>query len=684
MIRVMVKYYCSLLILACSFTLSAQEEAEACQEPSKKVQKYLKAAQAAKSSREAVENFNDAIKEDEENATAYYEFAMYAYDLAIAAYDRDPNPDSGDRLFAKAEGLFRETLEICSDFHSNCTYYLGVINYSQGDEEEAVEWFKAFQKYEHDDANKYSDDHTKRLKDVAEVVGEMEYENEVLTTEVPFDPKVVKHVSSNTNEYFPMISPDNELIFFSRMVKKEVTTFKAVDVEEFTFSHRADYRTEFDAGTPLSQPFNDGSVMSYGASTLSVDNKEMIICACKDEKVNGMDYRNCDLYSTTYMRSGDGGNDYTWTELVRLGPEINTPGGWEGQPSLSADGNTLYFTANRITTRDNDIFVAKRKPDGTWGQAKPFDLINTDGKDKSPFLHQDSETLYFVSQTSKTRVGVGGLDIFYIRQNADGSWTDPKNIGYPINSQEDELGLFVSIDGQVAYFSSAKGGNWDIYSFELYEEARPQSVALLKGELKDESGDPVSDATIEIAYEGSDEIQEIKVNGDDGKYAAIVKTNKKQDVMVTVKKAGHAFDSKVIEKSEFTDDNVTIKGNDLAVKELKVGQAYTINDILYLTASADLSDRSKFILKGFARFLNENEGISVSIQGHTDNEGIAANNLKLSQDRAEGVKDFLISQGISKSRLKSEGFGQTKPKFKNDTAANKALNRRTEFVITGM
>lgn len=680
----MVKYYCSLLILACSFTLSAQEEAEACQEPSKKVQKYLKAAQDAKSSREAVENFNNAIKEDEENATAYYEFAMYAYDLAIEAYDRDPNPDSGDRLFAKAEGLFRETLEICSDFHSNCTYYLGVINYSQGDEEEAKDWFKAFQKYEHDDANKYSDDHTKRLKDVAEVVGEMEYENEVLTTEVPFDPKVVKHVSSGTHEYFPMISPDNELIFFSRMVKKEVTTFKAQDVEEFTFSHRADYRTEFDDGTPLSQPFNDGSVMSYGASTLSVDNKEMIICACKDEKVNGMDYRNCDLYSTTYMRSGQGGNDYTWTELVRLGSEINTPGGWEGQPSLSADGNTLYFTANRLDTRDNDIFVAKRKPDGTWGQAKSFDLINTDGKDKSPFLHQDSETLYFVSQTSKTRVGVGGLDIFYIRQNPDGSWTDPKNIGYPINSQEDELGLFVSIDGQVAYFSSAKGGNWDIYSFELYEEARPQSVALLKGELKDESGDPVSDATIEIAYEGSDEIQEIKVNGDDGKYAAIVKTNKKQDVMVTVKKAGHAFDSKVIEKSEFTDENVTIKGNDLAVKELKVGQAYTINDILYLTASADLSDRSKFILKGFARFLSENEGISVSIQGHTDNEGIAANNLKLSQDRAEGVKDFLISQGISKSRLTSEGFGQTKPKFKNDTAANKALNRRTEFVITGM
>ena len=670
--------------MACSFSLFAQEEAEACQEPSKKVLKYIKSALSAKTSRDAVDNFNRAIKEDEENATAYYEFAMYAYNMAIEAYDTDPNPEKGDRLFAKAEELFRETLELCPDFHSNCTYYLGVIRYSQEDMDGAVKWFKAFQAYRHEDVSRYSEDHAKRLKDVAEVVGDLEYVNEVLTTEVPFDPNVVKHVSSRTHEYFPMISPDNELIFYSRMVEKELTSFHSETIEEFTFSHRPDYKTDFDNGTPLPAPFNDGSVKSYGASTLSVDNKEMIICACKDEKVNGQDYRNCDLYSATYKRTGEGGNDYSWTPLQRLGSEINTPGGWEGQPSLSADGNTLYFTANRLTTRDNDIFVSKRRPDGTWGQAKSFDLINTDGKDKSPFLHQDSETLYFVSQSSKSRVGVGGLDIFYIRQNPDGSWTEPKNIGYPINSEEDELGLFVSIDGREAYFSSAKGGNWDIYSFELYEEARPQSVALLKGELKNESGDPVADATIEIAYEGSDEVTEIKVNGDDGKYAAIVKTNKKQDVMVTVKKEGYAFDSKLIEKDEFKEDDVTIRGKDLAVKELKVGTAYTINDILYRTSSAELSGRSKFILKGFARFLKENKTISVSIQGHTDDLGDDANNLVLSQDRADGVKDFLISLGIEKTRLKSEGFGETKPKVKNDSEENRAQNRRTEFVITGM
>jgi outer membrane protein OmpA-like peptidoglycan-associated protein len=389
---------------------------------------------------------------------------------------------------------------------------------------------------------------------------------------------------------------------------------------------------------------------------------------------------NCDLYITKYERSGAGGNDFTWTELENMGTNINTKDGWEAQPSLSADGNTLFYTAARPTTRDNDIFIAKRNADGTWGAARPFDEINTDGKDKSPFLHQDSETLYFVSTCTDKRKGVGGLDIFYIREE-NGVWGEPKNIGYPINSKEDELGLFVSTDGKLAYFSSRLGGDWNIYSFELYEQARPKAVAILKGDLKDESGEPVKDATIEITYAGSDEVTQVKVNGDDGKYAAVVKLDTKQDVMVTVKKEGHAFDSKLIAKEELKPENVVVKGNDLTVKELRVGEAYTINDILYATSSYALNDKSKFILKGFARFLKENPTISVSIQGHTDDVGDDSKNLSLSENRAKGVKDYLVSLGIDAKRLTAKGFGETMPKVENDTEENRAINRRTDFVI---
>jgi outer membrane protein OmpA-like peptidoglycan-associated protein/tetratricopeptide (TPR) repeat protein len=681
----MAKKYLALLFSLTSIVSFSQEEAEACQEPGKKVVKLITAAVNAKDARTAVENFNAAIEAEEENATAYYEYGMYAWSSGMEYYDTDPNPAKGNRSLAKAEEMFRLALDRCSDYHANAFYYIGVINYYQKDMPEAIVWFKKFLAFKHSDDARYPDDYSKKKQNVNQVLGDLEAEQKIKENVVPFKPAIVKNVSSTNQEYFPMISPDNELIFYTRKLdRKNLGDIRSNVVEEFTYSHRPDMNSLFDTGAPLKPPFNDGSVQSYGAATLAVDNKEMILCACKKEMVGSNPYMNCDLYRTTYVRSGEGGNDYTWTPLENMGPGINSSSGWEGQPSLSADGNTLYYTTNRATSRDNDIYVAKRKDDGTWGQGVPFDVVNTDGKDKSPFLHQDSETLYFVSECTKERPGVGGLDIFYIRQQPDGSWTEPKNIGYPINSKNDELGLFVSIDGEIAYFSSRVGGNWNIYSFELYEEARPQSVALLKGELKDENGEPVDGATIEIAYEGTDEVTQVKVNGDDGKYAAIVKTKEPQNVMVTVKKEGHAFDSKLIAKEEFKPEKVKIENNDLNVKELKVGEAYTINDILYATNSYALNSKSKFILKGFARFLKENPTIEVSIQGHTDDIGDDNENLVLSQNRANGVKDYLISLGVASSRLKAKGFGETDPKVENTSAASRAKNRRTDFVIEGL
>lgn len=678
----MKNFYLLFLTISCSLFSFSQEEDESCLPPSKKVLKLLETANKSQDAKTTVDNFNAAIKEAPDNAMVYYEYAMYAYFKGLDYYDQQPNPAMGDRSFAKAEEMFVKTLESCSDYHANCSYFLGVINFTQLDKPEAIKWFKEFKKFKHSDNTRFPDDYDKKLSDVNEVLKDLEAEQDLLSTQVPFSPNIVKNVSSEKDEYFPMISPDNELIFYTRKLDRaNLGDLKSNIVEEFTFSQRPDVRSLFNNGAPLKPPFNNGDFTNYGSATLSVDNKEMIICACKKEQVYNQDYLNCDLYTTKYERSGEGGNDFIWTPLQNMGAGINTKDGWEAQPSLSADGNTLFYTAARPTTRDNDIFVVKRKEDGTWGEARSFEEINTAGKDKSPFLHQDSETLYFVSTCTDTRRGVGGLDIFYIREEANGTWSKPKNIGYPINSKEDELGLFVSTDGHLAYYSSRVGGNWNIYSFELYEEARPKSVTILKGELKDEKGEPVKDATIEIAYAGSDEVTNVKVNGDDGKYAVVVKTEKKQDVMVTVKKENHAFDSKFIAKEEFKKEEVVIRKNDLTVKKLKVGEAYTINDILYATNSAALTDKSKFILKGFASFLKENPTIDVAIQGHTDDVGDDEKNLKLSESRANGVKEYLVSLGIKSDRLSSKGYGETKPKVANDSEINRAKNRRTDFVI---
>jgi outer membrane protein OmpA-like peptidoglycan-associated protein len=202
----------------------------------------------------------------------------------------------------------------------------------------------------------------------------------------------------------------------------------------------------------------------------------------------------------------------------------------------------------------------------------------------------------------------------------------------------------------------------------------------VKGSLKDENGEPVKNATIEIAYGNSDKVETVKVNGDDGKYAAVVKTNVAQDVMVTVKKEGHAFDSKLITKEEIK-KTTTIKGNDLAVRELKEGAAYTINDILFATNSYALTPKSEFILKQFARFLKENPTITIMVQGHTDDIGDDTQNMNLSKERANEVKKFLEKQGIQGTRMTSQGFGETKPKVPNTNESNRSINRRTDFMI---
>ena len=700
----------------------SQVEDEACLPPSKKVLKLLEAAHAETDIPKASLAYKAAIDANPDNAQAYFEFAMFAYDVADD-YASKNNAAVSEKYFNAAKTKFEETLKHCADYHADCFFYIATISAEQGNTKEAEIWYKKFMDFKSSDPAKFSDIYTKQKTHATNCLEKYKADAELNSQKVPFDPKMVPNVSSANDEYFPMISPDNELMFYTRKVDRggvgEIVRDKIV--EEFTFSLRPNIATPFDKGTPFSKPFNDGSFQSYGAATMSVDNKEMIFCACKNEmQPSGQNYLNCDLYRTEFTRSGAGGNDFIWTTPENMGAKINTKNGWEGQPTLSADGNTMYFTAMRPTTKDNDIYVVERGKDGKWGDARPFDEINTAGKDKSPFLHQDSETLYFVSTCSDERKGAGGLDIFYIRRN-NGVWSKPKNIGIPINSPEDELGIFVSTNGELAYYSSRQGGNWNIYAFELYEAARPSAVTIMKGELKDENGKPIKDASIEVAYNGSGEKSTVKVNGDDGKYAVVVKNPTKQDVMVTVKKEGYAFDSKLITKEEFvaqaakapkdavakvvnpvakketnskpvtdegkvltataTNTPVSMPKNDLVVKQLKVGVAYTLNDILFETNSYALSERSKFILKEFAGFLVENPTAKIMIQGHTDDQGEDAENLLLSENRAKAVKDYLMSQKIGADRLNAKGYGETMPKVPNTTPENKAKNRRTDFVI---
>lgn len=689
------------LLLGVTFlTLNAfsqdEEVDEACNPPTKKTQKMIENATESESVQVAVDNFNKAMNAEPGNAMAYYEYGIYAYNLGMK--NLNSNQNSANKSFSKAESLFQEVMGICEDYNAGTLYYLGVIKYMQRDNASAKEWLTKFVNYKNTDNTRFPNDFGTMLNNAKGVLKKWESEpvadvaEVVEIQEVPFEPSLVKNVSSTDNEYFPMISPDNEMMFYTRKLDRRLRGDMLADWrEEFTFSEREAVATSFDKGNPFANPFNDETFSSYGAATMSVDNKEVIICACKKQQVRGQNYKNCDLYSTIYSKNG---KSYSWTTLESLGSNINTIDGWEGQPSISADGNTLYFSSTRKNSRkneagnpDNDIFISERKVDGTWGLARPFDEINTKGKDKSPFIHQDNETFYFVSTCSGTRQGAGGTDIFYIKK-VNGKWTKPKNIGVPINTPADELGLFVSTDGELAYFSSNQGGDYNIYGFKLYEEARPTPVMIMKGTLTDKDGNGVSGAEIEISYSDSDEVQKVKVNGDDGKYAAAIKMDPTKDVMVAAKKDGAAFSAKLITKEEIkaqkSKKEVSVKGKDMEVSKVEIGSAYVIEDILYTTASAQLNSRSKVMLKAFSRYLKDNPTMEIVIQGHTDDVGDEEKNMKLSSDRARVVKDYLVSLGVSKSRLRSQGFGETRTKVENDSEAARAKNRRTEFKIVGL
>ncbi|HYG53628.1 MAG TPA: OmpA family protein [Flavobacteriales bacterium] len=660
-------------------------EEDKCTYPTNK--KVLKLFEKAHDSKLAKKDQYQALKD----ALAIDENCIQCMlELGIRSFQNNEDREAaGQKVdFSYAIQYFTDILSHCPQYHADPYYYLGVIHYKQKNNADALKYFNLFLNYKGTGENNYADDHTTKIRDVKEILPELEFSENFYKNVVPFNPEVVAGVSTEKDEYLPMLSPDNEMIFYTRRFERAMVGENPQRVEEFTTSLRDDISQPFDIGSALPPPFNTGP--NFGGATISIDNKEIIFCACKDEKRGVATRRNCDLYSVHYNKYKDpdsGKEQYKWGEMMNLGPNINAWDEWEAQPSLSADGKTLFYAKQGAGTKNTsiDIYYSTRKPDGSWAPGKSVgDVINTDYDDKTPFLHTDSHTLYFTSDTEPgMRLGAGGFDIFYSKQDEKGIWSKPKNIGYPINTSEDEHGLVVSTDGKMAYFSSGKykgKGGLDIFRFELYPDARPEKVVIISGSLKDVDGNVVSDAKVEIKYADDKKVEEAHVDRDEGKFYAVVKTKKPQDVVVTVKKEGHAFDTKLIEKTDLEKEK-PVKNVSLAVMPIEKGKSYTLNDILFATGSYDLSPKAKFVIDQFVDFLKETPKVKVEIQGHTDDVGDPVANLTLSENRARAVMDYITSKGISTERLTSKGYGQAKPKVPNTSVENQAKNRRTEFFI---
>jgi len=310
--------------------------------------------------------------------------------------------------------------------------------------------------------------------------------------------------------------------------------------------------------------------------------------------------------------------------------------------------------------------------------------INTPKNEKSPFIHPDSESLYFASDGHP---GMGGYDLFKSK-GAQEQWGKPQNLGYPINTERDEIGLMVTLDGKQAYFASNKinrANGWDIYFFDLYEAVRPEEVVLVKGTLTKDQFVSDESSTVVLKNSATGKETALAVSEQDGSFTAVVKKEEASSMVVKVEAKKAAFSAAPLRlklAASGPPGEVARIELDLEHKELEQGGSYPIPHILFETGSDRLDMESEVLIGEFAEFLARADHLKVQIQGHTDNVGDPGANLDLSKRRAKRVADLLYELGISSTRLSHRGYGETKPVASNATEEGRAQNRRTVFVVT--
>ena len=652
---------------------SDEEKTEACQEiDNKKAKKLYEQGTDRKNKKEERLAFlKQALELEPDYVDANYAYAMERIRTMI--YD--------NASFKPTEPYFKKVVEICPKYHSNCYYYLGFIYYEEENWEEAAKYLQPLLDFKEDDEKKYDKNYDSFRYQAKQMMRYAKVYNDLFKNPVPFDPHPVPGICTERDEYLPIISPDDEMMLFTRKVpvsNNNSVVWGAISdrmIEVFTYSKRQE-NGQFNNGNRMPPPFNKNG--SEGGATLSIDNKHMFFTVCKDE---GGAQANCDIYYSDYV-SGE------WTEAKKV-EGINDPVFWDSQPSLASDGKTLYFCSDRKGGRGGvDIYkTVKDAATGKWSIPENLGpAINTSGNEMSPFVHSDFQTLYF---SSDGHPGAGGADIFIARKGDDNKWLEPKNMGVPINTTGDDLGFFVSTDGHLGYFASNQAarsngksvGGYDIFSFELYKEARPDEVVFVKGKVEDKGNSSDKKFNVEVKDASSKKVTDAVVDTNTGEYIAIVNAKVKKDLIVSVKKDNYAFSSQLISKDSLVNSKPQ-KLNPITIDSIAVGKTYTLNNIYYKTNSADLDPRSLIVIDEFIEFLNANPNIKIEVYGHTDNVGNEASNLALSTDRAFTVRDLLVNKGITANRLIAfKGFGSTKPVADNLTETGRAKNRRTEFAI---
>lgn len=383
---------------------------------------------------------------------------------------------------------FTRLFKLCPDYpNALAYYYMAIVHYTYKEYPEAVVQL-----------NKYFDIANQQPNPAYDAVYEeastylywSEFLADAQQNQVPFFPTVLRGASSGYDEYLPFLTHDGSEIYYLRKVAEQ-------NPNGFYGREMADRKlrlfcsrwkdTAFNTGSQLTAPFNmEGD---EGCVTLTADNRTLYYSVLRHDK----GYDNCDIWYCN-RKKGE------WQKLENAGHNVNGERTWESQPSITPDGQYLYFASNRAGGQGGtDIWVCRRLPNGDWSRAENLGpAVNTPGNEKCPFIHADSKTLYFASDGWQ---GFGGYDIYFINLN-DTYLQRPTNLGLPINSEGDDVCMGVTADGKRGYFANKstewKGiGGTDIFTFELYPSAQPEEMTVVKAQLKDNQGKPLS-GTVQV------------------------------------------------------------------------------------------------------------------------------------------------------------------------------------------
>jgi outer membrane protein OmpA-like peptidoglycan-associated protein/tetratricopeptide (TPR) repeat protein len=506
-------------------------------------------------------------------------------------------------------------------------------------------------------------------------------------------------VNSKYPDYGPVITTDESLIIFTS--RREGSTDGELDPNDMLYYEDL-YISYNDEKKGWSQAINMRSLNTAGHdASVGLAPDGQILYTYKGVPDG-----------TLFESKLDGDN---WTKPREMNKNINTKY-HETSASISYDSKYLYFVSNREKDEfgnnslgGKDIYVCEKQKKGHWGPAKNIGApINTKYNEEGVFMHPDGVTMYFCS---KREGGMGGYDIFYTENDGAGNWSEPTNIGYPVNTPDDDVFFVVAGNARYAYYSSAREDGYglqDIYRItflgpekmmvvgsediliasstttiqqkveQQVVEVKKVRLTIMKGTITDAlSGEPL-EATIEIVDNEKNEIiTTLTSNSKTGKYLVSLPSGKNYGI--AVKSDGYLFYSENVNIPEATAYQEVTK--DIVLSKVGIGSKIVLKNIFFDYGKETLRETSFAELDRLVSLLNSYPDMTIEIGGHTDNHGGLQFNTQLSEARAKSVVDYLVDKEISETKLAYKGYAYLQPIATNDTDEGRQQNRRVEFKV---